>query len=168
MIGSNLKTALVADIEGFNRADRDRIGYAIAAGEKLALAKEDLKHGEWIPFLAEIGLPARTASRWMSIRDLDQDQVKELGSIARAAEVANLTPAQIKRRYVENCRTVVRRMGEIVDSYKRMTADAAETSDMASVAYHALARERGLTDEQIAADIAEVEAELEAEGFVKP
>ena len=114
VIGDNLKSAIVADIVGYNRADLDRISYAISCGEKLWMAKSDLKHGEWLPFLAEIGLAARTASRWISIRSLNPSQVKELGSIAKAAELAKLSPAQLKARYVASGREVVRLMGAVV------------------------------------------------------
>ena len=152
---------MMADIEGYNRADLDRITYAISCGEKLWLAKSDLKHGEWLPFLKEIGLPARTASRWMAIRDLDPLHVKELGSLAKAAELAKLSPAQLKARYVASGREVVRLMGAVVTTYEKGAADLAEDSAMARYACHALAKERGLTDAAIAAEVAAVEAEVE-------
>ena len=161
-VGANIKSAILADIAGFNRADMDRVSYAISCGEKLWMVKADLKHGEWLPFLKEIGLPARTASRWMAIRNLDPLNVKELGSLAKAAELAKLSPAQLEARYVASGREVVRLMGEMVTTYKKGVADLAEDSAMARYACHALAKERGLTDAEIEAEIAAFEAEVEA------
>ena len=159
-VGANIKSAIVADIAGYNRADLDRISYAIACGQKLALVKADLKHGAWLPLLKEIGLPARTASRWMAIRNLDPLHVTELGSLAKAAELAKLSPAQLKARYVAGGREIVRLMGEVAATYKKGAADLAEDSAMARYACNALAKERGLTDAEIEAEIAAVEAEM--------
>ena len=56
-----------------------------------------------LPFLAEIGLVACTASRWISIRSLNPSQVKELLS---------LSPGQLKARYVASGREIIKLMGE--------------------------------------------------------
>ena len=86
-----------------------------------------------MPFLAEIGLVARTASRRISIRSLNPSQVKELGSIAKAAELAKLSPspAQLKARYVASGREIIGLMGEVAANYKGGAADRAEDSEMA-------------------------------------
>ena len=81
-----------------------------------------------------------------------------MGSIAKAAELAKLSPAQLKARYVASGREVVRLMGAVVTTYKKGAADLAEDSAMARYAYHALAKERGLTDAAIAAEVAAIEA----------
>ena len=161
-IGANLKSAMMADIEGYNRLILIGSRTPFHAARNLWLAKSDLKHGEWLPFLKEIGLPARTASRWMAIRDLDPLHVKELGSLAKAAERAKLSPAQLKARYVASGREVVRLMGAVVTTYKKGAADLAEDSAMARYACHALAKERGLTDAAIAAEVAAEVAAIEA------
>ena len=161
-VGANIKSAIVADIAGFNRADLDRVSYAISCGQKLALVKADLKHGQWLPLLKEIGLPARTASRWMAIRGLDPLHVTGLGSLAKAAELAKLTPAQLKVRYVAGLRKIVGLDADLAAVYEKGAADLAEDSAMARDACHALGKERGLTDAEIEAEIAAVEVDVEA------
>ena len=51
-------------------------------------------------------------------------------------------------------------MGAVVTIYQKGAADLAEDSAMARYACHALAKERGLTDAEIEAEIAAVEAEM--------
>jgi hypothetical protein len=54
---------------------------AIAAGHGLIEAKGLVQHGEWLPFLAEAGIPRRTARRYMAIAasDLELATVANLG-----------------------------------------------------------------------------------------
>ena len=82
----NLKSAIMADMEDYQRADHDRIGAAIACGQKLKLAKDDIAHGHWLPFIESINLPGRTATRWMQIAHYDTDSVRKAGGITKAAE----------------------------------------------------------------------------------
>ena len=57
--------------------------------------------------------------------------MKELGSIAKAAELAKLLPAQLKARYVASGREIIGLMGEVAANYKEGAADRAEASEMA-------------------------------------
>ena len=45
-------------------------------------------HGEWLPFIADIGLPERTAQRMLMIAGagLKSDTVSDLGGVAKACE----------------------------------------------------------------------------------
>ena len=96
----NLKSAIVADMENYRRADFDRIEAAIACGQKLKLAKDDIAHGHWLPFIESINLPGRTATRWMQIADWDTDSVRKAGGIAAAAEFESDYPTdEAKKRY---------------------------------------------------------------------
>lgn len=54
---------------------------AIDAGSALIEAKEAVAHGEWLRFLAEIGIPERTAQRYMQLAQsgLPSDTVSDLG-----------------------------------------------------------------------------------------
>ena len=88
----NLKSAIMADMEDYQRADHDRIGAAIACGQKLKLAKDDIAHGHWLPFIESIDLPGRTATRWMQIADWDMDSVRNAGGITKAAEFESAYP----------------------------------------------------------------------------
>ena len=85
---SNLKSAIVADLDKYRSADLDRIGAAVACGANLLVAKEQMQHGKWLPFLREMGLAERTASRWMYIVQigLKADSVRPCGGINSADE----------------------------------------------------------------------------------
>ena len=96
----NLKSAIMADMEDYQRADHDRIGAAIACGQKLKLAKDDIAHGHWLPFIESINLPGRTATRWMQIAEWDVDSVRNAGGITKAAQFESDYPTdEAKARY---------------------------------------------------------------------
>ncbi len=59
---------------------------AIEAGRALVEAKGLVAHGGWLTFLAEAGIPKRTAQRYMRLAesDLKSDTVTHLGGIAAA------------------------------------------------------------------------------------
>lgn len=63
----------------------------LAAGQMLAEAKSLCPHGAWGPFLAEAGIPERTAQRYLAIHrvGLTSATVADLGGIAAAANWAS-------------------------------------------------------------------------------
>ena len=56
-----------AEIEQAERAFESAVEHAVRAGEKLIEAKALLKHGEWLPWLAEVGIPARRAQEYIRV-----------------------------------------------------------------------------------------------------
>jgi hypothetical protein len=88
--GANRLPILAADIR---KAHSDSIAAsklsaesALAAGEALNEAKSLAKHGDWLPFLAEAGVPERTAQRYMTLAKsgLKSDTVSLLGGVTPA------------------------------------------------------------------------------------
>lgn len=65
---------------------------AIAAGNMLVEAKALVKHGQWLPFLKEAGIPERTAQRYMTLADarLNSDTVSLLGGVVPALRFVRL------------------------------------------------------------------------------
>ncbi|MCB1343137.1 MAG: hypothetical protein KDK24_19120 [Pseudooceanicola sp.] len=87
---SNRLTALAADLAELHRdVERHTIAAAekaIAAGKLLSEAKSLAGHGGWLPFLADAGIPARTAQRYMRLgaSPLNASAVSHLGGITQA------------------------------------------------------------------------------------
>lgn len=65
---------------------------AIEAGQALIEAKSLVSHGGWLPFLADAGVPERTAQRYMTLArsGLKYDIISDLGGIAAALEFLSL------------------------------------------------------------------------------
>lgn len=78
-----------ADVQDAARTAAER---AIEAGERLIEAKELVPHGGWLPFLADTGIPERTAQRYMRIAAarLKYDTVSDLGGIVPALRFITL------------------------------------------------------------------------------
>lgn len=59
---------------------------ALEAGRALVEAKSLVRHGGWLPFLAEAGIHERTAQRLMTLAesDLKSDTVSDLGGVTSA------------------------------------------------------------------------------------
>ena len=70
----------------FRKAYLRTVREAWHLGEVLRKAKGQVRHGQWIPWLHEIGLPPRTAQRFMELYDRDPQMrhVAHLGSITGA------------------------------------------------------------------------------------
>jgi hypothetical protein len=71
---------------------------SIAAGRALLEARELVKHGEWLPFLAQAGVHERAAQRLMKLAasGLKSDTVSDLGGVSRALEFVRLKDRAIK------------------------------------------------------------------------
>ena len=67
-------------------AERTTIEKAIEAGELLCQAKDEARHGEWLPFLDRACIPERKAQRLMQLArsGLKSDTCRELGGIKGA------------------------------------------------------------------------------------
>ncbi len=76
VLSSEIQRAHASALDASQRAAE----YAIAAGAALIEAKELTKHGQWLPFLADVGIPPRTALRYMTLAS----------SGIKSATVANL------------------------------------------------------------------------------
>lgn len=64
-------------------------------GNALLEAKAIVKHGEWLPFLTDIGIQERTAQRYMTLAgsDLKSDTVSLLGGMTAALRFLRLRAA---------------------------------------------------------------------------
>ena len=74
---------------------------AILTGQALSAAKDDLAHGEWLPFLREVGMSARVAQEFMSIGSntalTNASNCAYLPTAARALyELSRLDPEDIE------------------------------------------------------------------------
>ena len=63
----NMASRTAAAIRRYREADRDRVRAALEAGALLVAAKDAAEHGQWLPYLKHLGVPARTAQDWMAI-----------------------------------------------------------------------------------------------------
>lgn len=67
---------------------RSTVEHAIRAGELLIEAKAQVRHGEWLPYLTQTGIPQKTANNYMRLA-ANQPRVADLGSVREAlAELA--------------------------------------------------------------------------------
>jgi len=75
-------------IAASDAAHMESINKALEAGQHLLAAKEECKHGEWLPFLERAGIHERQARRLMQIvrAKLTSDTVSDLGGIKGALE----------------------------------------------------------------------------------
>lgn len=48
----------------------ESIAAAVEGGQLLNMARRQLLHGDWMPYLEKVGLNRMTASRWMRLADL--------------------------------------------------------------------------------------------------
>jgi hypothetical protein len=75
-------------IAGACAAHMDSINKALEAGQHLVEAREECKHGEWLPFLERAGIHERQARRLMQVArsGLKSDTVSDLGGIKGALD----------------------------------------------------------------------------------
>jgi hypothetical protein len=84
-VGSNRLPVLASEVrvalDVVNASTKRAAENALIAGRSLLEAKQLVKHGNWLPFLAEAGIPERTAQRYMTLAesDLQSDTVSLLG-----------------------------------------------------------------------------------------
>ena len=87
-----LHDAMARAASGYRRYQQDRRMAVIAyleGGQALFQARELARHGEWLPLLAEFGIPERQARRMMQLArefGANADAVLELGGIRAALE----------------------------------------------------------------------------------
>jgi hypothetical protein len=90
----------------------------MAAGSTLCEAKDLCKHGEWLPFLKEAGIPERKAQRYMQLSraGLKPDTVSDLGGIKSALRwverAAEIVPSQEELLIVT--------VGDLVETQERI------------------------------------------------
>jgi hypothetical protein len=95
-IRSNRLPVLAAEIRtahtGVAAAVKASAESAIAAGHALIEAKSLVRHGEWLPFLAEAGIHERTAQRYIALAEgnLQSDTVSLLGGPTAALRFLSL------------------------------------------------------------------------------
>lgn len=96
---SALDKAIEADIGALRRALGSAVQAAWHLGRKLAVRKRRLSHGEWLPYLNQIGLPARTAQEAMAIAS----KYAQLCALPGTLEEARvyLRAAPVERRLAE-------------------------------------------------------------------
>jgi hypothetical protein len=102
---SNSLSDLAARIRAAHQAVGDAMKHAIAAGELLIEAKEQVAHGEWLPWLEKhCELSGRTAQAYMRL-------ARELGKMdpAKAQRVADLSVREAVKQIAHDVRKVVQR-----------------------------------------------------------
>lgn len=70
----------------------ESITAAVEGGQLLNLARRQLLHGDWLPYLEKVGLNRMTANRWMRLADLGltPEEILERGGLrAVLAEAVN-------------------------------------------------------------------------------
>ena len=74
--------------ERYRRSNAERIGAALATGVALLGLRERLAHGEFLPAVARLGIPERTARDWMRLAraGFKTATVADLGGIRAALE----------------------------------------------------------------------------------
>lgn len=90
-----LQDEIRAEHRGAIAAARTAIDCARAAGMRLIEAKGLISHGQWLPWLAEIGIEPRTAQRYMQLAQLPDDKydtVSHLGIKAALDAIGRLDP----------------------------------------------------------------------------
>jgi hypothetical protein len=75
-----------AEHEAAERAWRSAVQHAHRAGQRLLDAKALVRHGEWLPWLREIGIPERTAQQYMRLARKYADHADLPATIAEALE----------------------------------------------------------------------------------
>lgn len=79
-----LADAIRAELDAIEHNTQSALQHAIAAGEKLHLAKARLDHGEWLPWLEKnFALDQRTARRYMLL-SANRTRVSDFSSIREA------------------------------------------------------------------------------------
>lgn len=89
----------------YRRASREAAEAALAAGEALAAARAECRHGQWLPFLRRAGIAERTARNWMRLAaaELSVAAVVEAGGVRAALlALANPPAVAIVERQVED------------------------------------------------------------------
>ena len=70
----------------YHRSNEDRIQAALEAGKLFVAAKPLLGHGDWLPWLKNVGVEAKTAQNWMSIAHMKYETVSYLGGLRAALD----------------------------------------------------------------------------------
>ena len=102
---------------------------AIEGGARLAEARESCEHGEWTPFLAAIGVHARTARDWIALHrsGFKPATVAVLGGLRATLELVRVDP------------DATAQLAAALDDTERLREELAELE----AAYHALAERLG-------------------------
>src|SRR5262249_32853312 len=102
-------SAEIDDLDALARAVRDHLQasvtaaqnfleHALAAGDVLIRAKEQVKHGDWLPWLKSCDLSADTAERYMKLArhraELNSARVRNLSLSAALKLVAKKKPVE--------------------------------------------------------------------------
>ena len=66
-VADDLDALIRRDVAEVTEAVTTAVVAARRLGRRLAIMKGRLQHGEWLPYLQSIGLPARTAQDYMRI-----------------------------------------------------------------------------------------------------
>jgi hypothetical protein len=64
---TDLAARIRAEDETIRRVEKDNVQRKMAIGDMLNEAKEQLGHGEWMPWLKDTGLSQRTANKYMRL-----------------------------------------------------------------------------------------------------
>jgi hypothetical protein len=83
---ADLAARIRAEHEACDAALKRGLQHAVAAGKMLIEAKEQLKHGQWLPWLRDqCGIPERSARRYMEIAPYAADQIGQLADLTADA-----------------------------------------------------------------------------------
>ena len=96
---SNYLTVKAAEIRNsvdrYKRSSLEAHDAYLAAGRELAGVRRECERGQWAPFLAAVGIEARTARNMMKLArgGLDAATIGELGGVRAALETLRAGPA---------------------------------------------------------------------------
>ena len=83
--------------ESAHQFRRRTLEEAWKCGQALAVVKNELSRGEWMPWLDEVGITHDTASRWIRLAaHYESSQLADFGSVDQALK--SLPPARRKRK----------------------------------------------------------------------
>ena len=145
--GSNATAILFELAERAGRLFRRSTSDALACGRVLLEAREVANHGEWGRFLADAGIPARTAQRLMRVAeyvgdDQDRDDILSHLGVTRTLEFLRAR-ARATATWLAACKAdpdnheVIQRPPESALSGIAWCDDPADRAIVAEVAAHA-------------------------------
>ncbi|WP_428102572.1 hypothetical protein [Candidatus Rariloculus sp.] len=73
--------------QAYGKANTDRLAAFHETGQHLLKLKAECEHGDWLPYLEDIGIEERTAQRAMRIaKNVTLSDLEKMGSIAKALD----------------------------------------------------------------------------------
>lgn len=117
------------EYEAADRAFESAVQHAARCGTLLIEAKAKLRHGQWLPWLREVGVPSQTASTYMRLAAKFPDQGNLPATIADALEAIHASEVDDRIRASQPDRSRAAALNEELDRWR----DWAEAVGMGDV-----------------------------------